>query len=149
MNRQMDLSVRSHTASAAAVDGLLHGMLAGLAMALVMAVAGLTYGESPLTLLGRFNPPGANSPLVGLVMHLGMSAFYGIVFALLWRLVRRPAPLGIVLASGVGYGVALWLFATFVLLPATHAPLLQVPSLTFAAGHVVYGLVLGYFIRAK
>ncbi len=153
MNRQMDLSARSNTTGAAAgavaVDGLLHGIVAGLAMALVMAAAGLTYGESPLALLERFNPPGATLPLVGLVMHLGVSAFYGILFALLRRLVRRPAPLGLSLAAGAGYGVVLWLFAISVLLPSTHAALLQVPPLTFAAGPVVYGLVLGYFARSK
>ncbi len=153
MNRQMDLSARTHTAGAVAADGLLHGIVAGLAMALVMAAAGLTYGESPLVLLERFSPPGATSPLVGAAMHLGVSAFYGILFALLWRLVhrvsRQPMPMGLALVAGVAYGVALWLFAVSVLLPSTHAALLQVPPLTFAAGHVIYGLVMGYFARAE
>ena len=149
MNKQIDLSARSHTTGAVAVDGLLHGIAAGIVMALYLIVAALTYGESPAALLGHFNPPGAESPLVGLVMHLGMSAFYGILFALLWWALRRPAAPGVALAAGVGYGFVLALFAELVLLPASHAALQQVPPLHFAIGHVFYGLVLGYLAHRK
>src|SRR3990170_208705 len=61
---------REIKASDAVVDGLFRGALAGLGMSVYLALAGLAYGESPLGVLGRFDPAAGGQPLVGLLAHL-------------------------------------------------------------------------------
>ena len=91
---------RLRTAGDAAVDGLLAGAAAGVAMATYLVVIGLVAGEEPTVVLARFDPSGAGAaaPLIGGVMHLAVSAVYGLLFGLIYRLTgrgrlagRRPA----------------------------------------------------------
>ena len=49
---------RRQTAGDAAVDGLLAGAAAGIAMAVYLVVAGLLAGEGPASVLARFDPRG-------------------------------------------------------------------------------------------
>lgn len=70
-----------------AVDGLLAGMAAGLAMAGVVLVAGLLGGSGAAETLGRFDPGSDGSPVVGALLHLAVSGLYGVVFALLSRVI--------------------------------------------------------------
>jgi hypothetical protein len=134
--------------SQAAVDGLFAGLLAGLAMAVFLAVTALVRSEPLSALFSRFNPAQAASPLTGLLLHLAVSSVYGILFGLVWYItssLRRLAPLAWQ-AIGLGgvYGVVLFFMAWYVLLPASASPLRQLPIWQFGAAHLVYGLILGW-----
>lgn len=151
MTQLNDLWKREIKASDVIVDGLFKGVVAGLVMGVYLGLAGFIYGESPLSVLGRFDPAGDGQPLVGLLAHLAVSAIYGAMFGLISltvsRLFRMPAWLPV--ALGAAYGLLLVAVAWFVLLPGMGSPLLGIPLLHFSLGHLVYGLVLGWLaVRA-
>ncbi|MFZ1552319.1 MAG: hypothetical protein WAV53_13065, partial [Anaerolineae bacterium] len=103
------VSERRHTAGDAAVDGLLAGAAGGVAMAAVLVASGLLAGAGPASTLARFSPAGSASPLTGGLIHLAVSAVYGLLFGVIYRLVRRGRlagrPAGVIL--GLAYGLLL------------------------------------------
>lgn len=132
-----------------AVDGLLAGLAAGVAMTLFLLGAGLLGGTAPAVLLGYFDPAGEGNWLNGLLGHLAVSAVYGVGFALLrggvvrlWLAAPRYSWL-----LGVVYGLVLWGLARGVGLTAVDSPLHQIAPLVFALAHLVYGAVLGYWLQ--
>lgn len=137
-----------HTAAGdAAVEGLFRGMIAGIAMAVYLLLAGLTFGEGPLAMLSHFGGSEGSTPLVGLLLHLGVSGVYGIVFALICQLTARrrgfnPA-LWLVGVLGGAYGLALWFLGQFILLPATSSPMVAIPRGHFLLAHLIFGIFLG------
>ena len=56
------LTSAGSTAGDAAVDGLLAGAAAGIAMAAYLVVIGLVAGEGPAVVLARFDPSGRERP---------------------------------------------------------------------------------------
>ncbi len=138
----------SNTFGDTAVDGLLAGGLAGVGMGLYLLLAGLTWGDSPVVTLGRFDPGGAGAPAAGLLAHLAVSAVYGAVFALVWRLALRRSRLPI-WAAAVAYGLLLWVLAAGSLLPAAVASLIGIPPVHFAFAHGAYGLILGLALNRR
>ena len=139
------MTVENATFGDSAVDGLLAGVGAGLVMAVVMAAAGLLQGEPVLALLRRFAPGGEATALAGLLAHMAVSSVYGLVFALLRRSWpwRRGWPVPVV---GLLYGIGLLLLAQTVLLRSSDLTLAELPAGVLVAGHVVYGLVLGWLL---
>ena len=134
--------------SDAAVTGLLHGVVAGGAMAIAMLITGVLTSTSPADLFISFGPAGgSSSPLVGALSHLAVSAIYGMVFALIWRSIswRSNSP-ALALICGLIYAGSLYLVAMLVLLPSVQSPMLGVP-VPFAVGHLVYGLALGLLAK--
>ena len=107
------VSERRHTAGDAAVDGLLAGAAGGVAMAAVLVASGLLAGAGPASTLAHFSPAGSASPLTGGLIHLAVSAVYGLLFGVIYRLVRRGRlagwPAGVIL--GMVYGAVLALVA--------------------------------------
>jgi hypothetical protein len=141
---------RRRTAGDAAVDGLLAGAAAGVAMAACLVVIGLLAGEGPAVVLARFDPSGARaaSPLIGAVMHLAVSAVYGLLFGLIYRLIGRGRLVGRAAGAlmGLVYGLALFLLAQGLAATPAGAALREIPTLHFAVAHLVYGLVLGWLV---
>jgi hypothetical protein len=131
--------------SSLAVDGVIFGMVAGVAMFLSLMVLATLSGETPGVILSRFSSGGITSPLLGLMGHLGVSAIYGVLFGLLiWPLLMRfsPGKISAVLA-GILYAGFLVLLAQIAVLPGTSSSLSQFPLWQWALGHGIYGLVLG------
>lgn len=139
---------RRHTAGDAAVDGLLAGAAGGVAMAGVLVVSALLTGEGPVRMLARFAPAGSASPLTGAMIHLAVSAVYGLLFGVVYRLVGRGRlagwPAGVVL--GLVYGLVLILVAQGLASTAAGSVLREIPALHFAVAHLVYGAVTGWLI---
>lgn len=139
------LKRRGKTAGDVAVDGLLSGLLAGLLMGVFLVLADWLAGISPADTLSRFDPAANAQPLVGALVHLALSGLYGVVFALVFRLLLRRWPrlgrFGWLL--GAAYGLLLWLAAQAVLLTGINEALGELPALLFALAHVLYGAVLG------
>lgn len=145
MTQSKNLSVRKHSAGDAVVDGLLRGIVAGLAMAAVLVFAELLQGQPPGSTLSRFGLNGPATPIAGLLGHLAVAAVYGGVWGFVWLVVRRWLPLPAWL-GGLIYSLVLFALGQ-VLLRAAGSPLLEISTLSLVLAHVVYGLVLGLLTR--
>lgn len=139
---------REKTIGDTAVDGLLAGLLGGALMALFLVFANWLTGVLPPATLAYFDPARAGSWLAGLLAHLAVSAIYGLVFALLLGIVERVRPSAArrLWVWGLGYGLLLWLVGMGLVLTAVGAPLAQIPAWQFGLAHLVYGLVLGFWL---
>jgi len=147
MQNTKQLTHEKIRAGDAAVDGLISGIVAGAVMALYLVIAGWLLGTDAGTMLARFDPGEATSPLRGALMHLAVSGVYGIVYALiatrLWR-VRWPGAL-----KGIAYAAILFVVTEGLLLPRTQSPLLAIPWTHFAIAHLLYGATLGVLNARK
>jgi len=134
-----------------AVDGLIYGLISGVAMVLSLAAFALLSGESPGAYLERFSTGELTSPIQGLLSHLAVSAIYGALFgALIWSvLVRFSHIKTISIIGGLVYAALLLLLAQTAILPSTGSPLAQLPFWQWAVGHAVYGLTLGVLFARK
>lgn len=127
------------------VDGLLAGMAAGTAMILFLILVGWMFSEPLTAVLARFSPSG--QPWQGLLLHLAISAIYGITFRLaahftggLWGWANDPT---LAMLAGVIYGSFLWLISGLILLPLASSPFDSLPVPSFAVAHLIYGVILG------
>jgi hypothetical protein len=142
---------RRQTAGDAAVDGLLAGVAAGVVMAAYLAVAGLLAGEGPASTLIRFDPAKQGSPLIGAVLHLAVSAVYGLLFGLIYRLIGRGRLAGRAGGALIGlvYGLVLLLLAQGLTVIGAAATLREIPVAHFAIAHLIYGLMLGWLVARR
>ncbi|WP_219905517.1 DUF1440 domain-containing protein [Actinopolyspora mortivallis] len=115
-----------------AAGGALAGLGGGVVFGIMMAMMGTLSMIAGLV--------GSDSALVGGVVHLVISAFFGVVFGLLTGSTR----VGPLLGFGVAYGVVLWVVGGLILLPAgLGMPVLQLGMSTVPKllGHLVFGVV--------
>lgn len=160
---------------AVAKTGALWGLIAAGVMAMFAMVAGLTYlGSGFFTPLyhiassiirpdamatsmqgameGTTNFHFAAGPAaVGMMIHFGTGALYGVVFALLARSLRLSGAASVI--AGMAFGAAVLLFSSFVGLPIAAAlfdggdPIADMPKMvgwtTFTIEHLMFGAVLG------
>jgi len=130
----------------AAVEGLMYGIAAGLAMALIIVVSEWFIGVAPLTVLGYFDGGGNASPFLGAFTHVAVSGIYGVVFGMIAMVVARMfgarMTLGMWLALGILYGALIFVVAEWIVLPRTSSPLLEMPMWALAIAHFIYGAVL-------
>ena len=86
------------------------------------------------------------SPLTGAMIHLAVSAVYGLLFGVIYRLIGRGRlagePAGLLL--GLVYGLALNVVAQGLAATATGSTLREIPALHFAVSHLVFGAVTGW-----
>jgi hypothetical protein len=134
----------------AVIDGLFTGLLAGLAMAAALVLAGWSSGEHPVQVLTRLTPQQLNAPLSGFLLHLAVSGIYGMVYGVIWWLVLRvrqfQPSLMTALVGGAAYGLLLEAAAQAILLPGSGSALGQLPMWQLALAHLAYGLVLGWLL---
>lgn len=153
VNTERIASERWHTAGDAAVNGLLAGAGGGIAMAAALVIAGMLTGVGPASTLAHFDPAGADaaSPLTGALIHLAVSAVYGLLFGVLCRWVGRGRWAGRATAMilGLAYGLLLWLMAQGLIATSAGAALREMPALHFAVAHLVYGIVTGWLIARQ
>ncbi len=163
------------TVSSVVRTGALWGAIAAAVMAMYAMVAGATYlgtgfftpmyhiasvviepnammtsMQSAMEGQGDFHFT-AGPAVVGMMIHLATGVAYGIVFALLARLLRLSGAVAII--AGMIFGVAVLLFSSFVGLPIAAAlfdggdPIADMPKMvgwtTFSIEHVMFGAVLG------
>ncbi|MDQ3455329.1 MAG: hypothetical protein M3513_07705 [Actinomycetota bacterium] len=87
---------------------------------------------------------GSSSVAVGWVVHLLISAFFGVAFAVVLGPVLKGVVSGTLL--GVGYGAVLWVVGPLLLMPARLGmPLFVINDMALQSllGHLVFGLLLG------
>jgi hypothetical protein len=160
--------------------GLIAGVIAAIVMVMYAMIAGATYKNS-----GFFTPTyhiasvfidpktmetsmkeamegnlfyfEAGPASLGLIIHMVVAAFWGLVFAAVVRSTRLTG-FGAIL-GGVVYGFAVLAFMSFVALPfvadlfGAGKPISEMPEMagweTFAVEHALYGLVLGLWPVVK
>jgi hypothetical protein len=146
-NTKTSISIKQHTIGDSAVSGLFAGLLGGAVMALVIVLFSLLAGQG-VSYLGNFSNGTPVPVLQGLLMHLAMSGIYGMVYGLIHRQIRMERFHGLPgWLAGLGYALALWVFAVNVMLPAARSLILALPWYVFFSGHLAYGLMLG--VRQK
>jgi hypothetical protein len=129
-----------------AVDGLLHGVIAGVVMAIYLVLIGVMTGAGVAAMLSAFDLGQGTSPVRGALIHLAVSAIYGMAFSLLYRLIGRGRSIGRggSVISGVGYGLLLWLITQIAFAAGISVALNSLPALHLAVAHVIYGAALGW-----
>ncbi len=144
---------REISASDAAIDGLLSGVVGGIVMAAYLVLAMLVGGVGVQTTLVLFAPAPDSGPLMGALAHLAVSGIYGVLFGVGYAgLLRRkdynpPAWLHAII--GGLYGLLLLLAAWTLILPATGSQLQQIPLVHLTIGHLLYGVVLGWMVYRR
>ena len=141
--------------------GAVAGLVAGLVMAVYAIIASATFlGQGFFTpLYGIASPiigPEAmgtsmkqgvyfdfGPALLGVIVHLLWSAFYGIIFGLIVAAARLRG--GLAFVAGLVYGLLVFLFMSYVILPIVGVGgmpgMVGYPS--FIAEHLLFGAVLG------
>ena len=140
---------KEQTASDAIVSGLFAGLLAGILMGVYLLIWGLVANVAPAEMLLLFAQGQSATTFSGGLLHLGVSAMYGIFFGLLchWlprRWLRKVPRWGL----GLLYGLLLFGLAELLLIPGTDSALATIPPLQFGLAHLVYGLSLGFSMKA-
>ncbi|MDQ3151085.1 MAG: DUF1440 domain-containing protein [Actinomycetota bacterium] len=114
-------------------QGVLAGLAGGIVFGALMAMMGMLGTIAMLV--------GSSSVAVGWLVHLVISAGFGVVLAL-----TLPAGFGTgaTLGAGAGYGVVLWVIGPLLLMPAMMGMalfMLNTTAMMSLVGHVLYGLV--------
>lgn len=142
-----------HATARVLTAGITVGLIAGLVMMLVAMI------RSAWTGLGVWLPPkliagvylGVEALLgnegvvvIGLLTHLLVAAAFGALFAVLLG-ARRYLPTA--LFFGVVYGIGVWAFMLYVVLPLANPTMAARAAMNFTwffLYHVVYGLLVGF-----
>jgi hypothetical protein len=122
--------------------GIIAGLIAGIAMAMVAMMLMPMMGRdmwSPVKLMaGTFQGEaalegGAGTILLGMMIHMGMSAVLGLIFALI--------------VAGIVYALIVWAVNQYATLPVVDKVMAErMPPMAFAVTHVFYGAVLGWLV---
>lgn len=141
---------REISAGDAAIDGLLGGVLAGLAMAAYLLVYAWVSGVGLLDMLALFAPNAESGALVGVLAHLAVSGIYGALFGVGYAMLLRrkdfSPPIWVHAVIGAAYGLLLLAAAWLILFPATGSRMQEIPLTHLAIGHVLYGAALGLLV---
>ena len=129
-----------------AVDGLLYGVVAGIVMAIYLIVMGVLTGTGLVATLSAFDLGQGTSPMRGVLIHLAVSAIYGMAFSLIYRLIgrRRSIGRGGSVIIGLVYGLLMWLIAQIAFAAGVNVALSSLSTVHFAVAHAVYGATLGW-----
>ena len=113
------MSAKSTTASDAVIDGLVAGVISGVVMLAFILIAEFVFSDvSPSQTLSWFVPERTQTPLFGGLIHIAISAIYGMVFGWIWNLVRDRLPWRLpAWLLGLAYSMAIFLLGIWVILP--------------------------------
>jgi len=149
MSKTSLLAREKYSFSDAAVDGLHNGVIAGVFMGIYVLLIFLLGGLPVEEVMSYFNDS-TSSPLYGAVIHIAVSAIYGLIYALIFLPItsRRQniSGIGLAVLPGMIYGVMLWGIAYFIILRES-LPLGFAPSIHLLTSHLVYGVLLGFLTQ--
>lgn len=151
------MPVRNRSEVVAALKGgVSAGLIGGLVLTLLMVFVSLLAGADPwLSMKGAAIPfvgaragrPGPDAiALLGLIVHLSVSASWGALFGLLVYGANRAATL----AFGILWGFVVYLGMYFVVLPLVGlgAVASRSPAAPAIVQHLIFGLVVGAGFRS-
>lgn len=132
--------------------GATTGVIGGLLMAAYAMAAGLVMGQGafaiPQLIGATFRGPeallqGPGIILWGVVLHLLVSAGFGVLFA---TLVRRDTPRGVSTLAGVAFALGLFVLMMFVIVPVVNPVMANRVSMmvgTVLIMHLLFGIGVG------
>lgn len=136
--------------------GIRSGLIASVAMAMVMMVLGLFdrgFFAAPSSIWAFWAGPSAYAPttfsigfVLGAMGHMMNSAILGIVFALIASKVLHVRGAGSSVAAGMIFGVVVMALMWIIVLPlGANASIVKESAATWiwVAGHAAYGMVAG------
>jgi uncharacterized membrane protein YagU involved in acid resistance len=142
------------------LHGILGGIIAGFIFILAQMILNLAMGEpffEPLRLVSRLvlgsqalDPAYSlvTAAITGLIAHLTLSAFYGIIFVYLLNLTRQlRASTGRIVVYGALYGLVLWAINFQVIAPLVFHRFTEISQFWngFVAHTFFYGTILGAY----
>ena len=143
------------------LHGVVGGVLAGVVfmlaeMLISAAMGGPVFG--PLRMIGSIvlgaqalaaTFPLATAALVGLIVHLVLSAIYGVIFVYLVAYTRQmDASTGMLLLYGALFGFALWVINFLIVAPIAFPQFTMVDQfwMGFVPHTIFFGAVLGGYV---
>jgi uncharacterized membrane protein YagU involved in acid resistance len=128
-------AVKPNTASGVKA-GIVAGLGGGLVFGMMMALMGMLPMVAMLVK--------SESPVVGFLVHMGISAFIGAVYGLFAN--RLPASWIAVVIAGAVYGVIWWVLGALIAMPlmlgmSQMVFMIEQPQIMSLVGHVIYGVI--------
>ncbi|MDL1902221.1 hypothetical protein FBR02_15805 [Anaerolineae bacterium CFX9] len=125
-------------------ENLVHGAVAGLIGGSVFGVQMAVGGMLPMVA----QMVGSQSPVIGFMLHLLISAFIGGVYGLIAP--RLPTGWLIAIGAGIVYGVIWWVLGALIIMPLAlgmSGMVLQIgdPQWMSLVGHIIFGIVTAAF----
>jgi len=122
------------------LSGVKAGIVAGLGGGLVFGMMMALMGMLPMV-AGLVK---SDSPIVGFMVHLGISAFIGAVYGLFAN--RLPAGWIAVVIAGAVYGMIWWVLGALIAMPVMLGMsqmvfVIEQPQIMSLMGHVIYGVI--------
>lgn len=122
------------------ISGAVGGTVGGIVFGMMMAAMNMLSMISQMV--------GFRSPIVGFIIHLIISVFFGMFAGILLRFIPRcPGKTGM---AAMGYGVFLWLIGPLMVMPLMmHMPLFVINSTAKMSlmGHIIYAMVTMFVSR--
>ena len=124
-----------------AVSGVKAGIVAGLGGGMVFGMLMAMMGMLPMV-AGLVK---SDSPIVGFMVHMGISAFIGAVYGLFAD--RLPTSWIAVAIAGAVYGMIWWVLGALIAMPVMRGMsqmvfVIEQPQIMSLMGHVIYGVVM-------
>ncbi|MBI2953735.1 MAG: hypothetical protein HYY30_05435 [Chloroflexi bacterium] len=157
------MAVEQRQTGSLLLHGVVGGIIAGLVFALFEMVVAMVMGISffdPLRLIGSMvlgvealDPtyPLATAAIVGAVIHLILSAIYGVIFVYLLAYTSQlTSSTGLLLLYGSLFGLALWIVNFLIIAPFVWPQFTMVDQfwMGFVAHTFFFGTVLGGYFAA-
>lgn len=138
----MTTAYSSQSKQTTTADALKYGITAGLGGGLIFGI--LMAMMSMLPMVGML--VGQESSVVGFIVHMAISAFFGAVFGLIAA--RFFQGWTQILIAGVVYGIIVWVVGALIMMPlmlGMNEMVLQVGQAQWASlvGHIIFGLIAG------
>lgn len=133
------------------IGGLIGAILMGMVSMILFPLLGIGSFWQPMNLIaavfnqawGSFPGFGLTPSIVGMVVHMMMSAVLGLIFVAIAS--RLSANL---ILEAVIYSLVVWVVADFLVLPTLDPTMARTfPAWLFALVHVMYGLGLGGYLN--
>lgn len=135
----------SQSMSTKASTGAIAGLIGGVVFGIMMTMMG------SIKMIAQMM--GSDSAVVGWMVHLMISAIFGIAYAILFS--KKAVNSGTTLSFGMIYGVILWVFGPLIMMPLMmgmssmmfHVGEMQWMSLI---GHIMFGVITAFvFFKMK
>lgn len=130
--------------SASLVNSIVHGVTAGLIGGAVFGVQMAVGGMLPMVA----QMIGSQSPVVGFILHLVISAFIGAVYGVVAS--RLPAGWLVSMGAGIVNGIVWWILGALVIMPLAlgmSEMVFQIGDMQWMSliGHLIFGIITAGF----
>ncbi len=157
------MAFEQRQAGSLVLHGIIGGIIAGIVFAMFEMAVAMIMGDSffaPLRMIGSMvlgtealSPtyPLFTAAMVGLIVHMILSALYGVIFVYLLAYTNQLASsTGLLLLYGSLFGLALWIVNFLIIAPFVWPQFTMVDQfwMGFVAHTFFFGTVLGGYIAA-